>query len=316
VDAVLKRGLAKDPEARFGTCTEFIQALEAGLREPAAPPIASPAPAAKSTRKIAIGIGAALGCLAVMAGTGALFTKHESRSAAPASVPVAQTVIPPVPPPSQPVAPPPASPETVPVKTAPPPETKAAVNPDRPTPKRAVSTTPAVSTPSVNATPAVTRPAARGMADWEKPGEWVSESGWLVHKGGNFVLFGPSGQAGSFIFSAVVLKGKRLQWVINYEDPKNYAVFQIEKRQFIAKDVVNGSSKDRAKVPIEPNPAFFQISISLSPHQLVTSVHEGQGWNILDTWRPSGRDLTRGKFGFLIPGSDQFGLANFQFTPN
>src|SRR5262249_40974832 len=148
----------------------------------------------------------------------------------------------------------------------------------------------------------------RGMADWEHPDEWHSEAGWMVHKGGNFVLFGPAGQTGTFTFSAVILKGRRLQWLLNFRDQRNYALFQIEKRQFSTRDVINGSSKERSKGVINSNASFVQISIALAQHGLTTSVHEGDKWRVLDTWMVPDLDLTKGKFGFLIPGSDQVGL--------
>jgi len=56
VDAVIMRGLAKDPAARWGTCTEFVDALGAALTRGAAPAVARTmvmAPAVASTMPIA-----------------------------------------------------------------------------------------------------------------------------------------------------------------------------------------------------------------------------------------------------------------------
>jgi serine/threonine protein kinase len=308
VDAVLKRALAKVPEERYESCTAFIQELETALHAAPALPLPAAGRTGAASRKIAIGVGAAVGCLALMAGIGALFTRHGSPTAPPAPAAATQSkassIVPAAPstePPAVQPDPPPA-----PVKAAPR-ETKPAPPTDRPAAKRAAPVTP---------TPTPAKPLVRGMADWEKPDEWFSEAGWLVHKGGNFVLFGPTGQAGTFSFSAVVMKGKRLQWLVNYQDPRNHELFQIEKRQFLAKDVVNGSARDRSKVATESNPAFLQLSIAVTPHQVTTNIHEGQGWRLVDTWTAQDRDFTQGKFGFLIPGSDQIGLANFQFLPD
>jgi len=138
----------------------------------------------------------------------------------------------------------------------------------------------------------------------------------MVHKGGNFVLFDSAGKPGAFSFAAVLLKGKRLQWLLNYRDQRNYALFQIEKLQFTAKDVANGSAKDRAKIALGSNQSSLQVSIALAAHSITTSILDGGYWRIVDTWTSQDTDFTKGKFGFLIPGSDQIGLANFGFTPN
>ena len=304
VDAVLKRALAKEPSERYPTCTDFIHALEGSLHTA----LIVPPPAVERglpVRKIAIGAGAAIGCLALMAGLSAIFSSGHGGGAA------APTVPPPTasaPPPAARVESPPPTPSPAPEAPKQPPAVAAKTEP------RVAKSATKTSTPVH--TPAVVKPAPRGMADWEKPDEWYGDSGWMVHKGGNFVLFGPTGQAGTFHFSAIVFKGRRLQWVVNFKDPKNYNQFQFEKRQFTAREVVNGSSKDRAKSTATSDQPFLQLTIAVAPHTLTTSLLEGQSWRVLDTWTAPDQDFTAGKFGFLIPGSDQIGLAHFQFLPD
>src|SRR6185503_19397587 len=100
----------------------------------------------------------------------------------------------------------------------------------------------------------------------------------------------------------------------NLRDSKNYALFQLDKKQFLAKDVVNGSAKDPAKLPLSVTEGLYQIQIAVSPGQVVTSLHTGGKWITLENWTNPGRDLTAGKFGFLIPGSDEVGIVNFKLA--
>jgi hypothetical protein len=41
----------------------------------------------------------------------------------------------------------------------------------------------------------------------------------------------------------------------------------------------------------------------------------GGEWKPLDTWAETGRDFTQGKFAFLVQGSDEIGITDFQFKP-
>lgn len=161
-------------------------------------------------------------------------------------------------------------------------------------------------------------PEARvfGMERWEKPKQWSAEGAWLVHTGGNSVLYRVSPAAGTFTFTVALLKGRRLQWILNYSDDRNYALFQTDKRHLYRKDVVNGKTFDLARVPLgQDRDAYHNLQVEITPEAVVHRVYEKEKWRTLDEWKQPGRDFTKGKFGFLIPQNDQVGLSNFSFTP-
>ncbi len=70
--------------------------------------------------------------------------------------------------------------------------------------------------------------APSGMSSWDDPGAWKREGDSFIRKGGDFVLYRVVPASGTFIFSAMLTKGHLLQWVLNYSDPKNYVLFQID----------------------------------------------------------------------------------------
>ncbi len=153
------------------------------------------------------------------------------------------------------------------------------------------------------------------MLEWEQPGEWVQQEGWTVHKGGNFVLYGITPPNGTFTFNIALLKGRRLQWFADYKDSKNHVLYQLDRKNFFRRDVVNGrSSEYKAGHDLEKQESYT-IQIDISPGAVRHSLHNGTKWIEMDTFTSPGRNLTEGKFGLYIPGSDVFGLSNFRFNP-
>jgi hypothetical protein len=45
--------------------------------------------------------------------------------------------------------------------------------------------------------------------------------------------------------------------------------------------------------------------------RIVHQIQQGSGWASLDSWRPSGGNVSTGKFGFYLPGGDEIKLSNF-----
>ncbi|MBI3697602.1 MAG: PEGA domain-containing protein, partial [Acidobacteria bacterium] len=155
-----------------------------------------------------------------------------------------------------------------------------------------------------------------GMSDWENPSEWRRDGNWFVHKGGNAVPFRITPTAGTFVFTAQLRKGRRLQWFLNRANEKNYALFQVDKKFFYRNLVVDGKSNELAKVNHGlKNPEYYTIQIDVTPTGVVHKIHDGEKWITLDEWVDASRRFSEGKFGVLIPGSDQVALSNFSFTP-
>jgi hypothetical protein len=153
--------------------------------------------------------------------------------------------------------------------------------------------------------------APSGMTKWDAPEGWVQENGAFVHKGGDFVLYDVSPTSGTFIFSAMLLKGHRLQWVLNYTDPSNYVLFQMDDKYFYRTVMRNGQKGDEEKIPHKGEKKSYRtLQIRVEPGEIVHQIR-GDGWLALDKFTAGGGNFTRGKFGFYIPGGDQVALSSF-----
>ena len=154
--------------------------------------------------------------------------------------------------------------------------------------------------------------APSGMSNWDDPGAWKHERDSFIRKGGDFVLYGVVPTSGTFVFSAMLTKGHLLQWVLNYSDPKNYVLFQMDDNNFYRTVIRNGEKTDEIKVPDKGDKKSFRtLQIRVSPTELVHQTKHGDHWTVLDRWTQPGANLSLGKFGFYIPGNDQVALSSF-----
>ncbi|HTW58897.1 MAG TPA: hypothetical protein VMD99_12275 [Terriglobales bacterium] len=154
--------------------------------------------------------------------------------------------------------------------------------------------------------------APNGMSKWDDPGAWKHEKDSFTRRGGNFVLYGVVPASGTFVFSAMLTKGRLLQWVVNYTDPKNYVLFQIDDHDFYRTVIRNGEKTDQIIVP-DPGDrkSFRTLHIRVSPTEIVHQIRHGDSWTVLDRWTQPGTNLSLGKFGFYLPGDDQLALSTF-----
>jgi serine/threonine protein kinase len=154
--------------------------------------------------------------------------------------------------------------------------------------------------------------APSGMSKWDDPAGWKPDKNGFAHKGGDFVLYGVSPASGTFVFSAMLQKGHRLQWVANYLDPNNYVLFQMDENNFYRTVMHNGQKSDEVKIPHKTDKkSFHGMQIRVTPSEIIHQVREGDAWVPLDKWAAPGTNLAAGKFGFYIPGNDQVALATF-----
>jgi hypothetical protein len=154
--------------------------------------------------------------------------------------------------------------------------------------------------------------APSGMSKWDDAEAWKSEKGSYVHHGGDYVLYNTSPTSGTFVFSAMLLKGHRLQWVLNYTDPNNYGLFQMDENFFYRIVVRNGVKSNETKFPLKGEKKSFRIiQVRVTPTEVVHETRNGDAWVVLDRWSESGANLSLGKFGFYIPGNDQVALSSF-----
>jgi hypothetical protein len=154
--------------------------------------------------------------------------------------------------------------------------------------------------------------APSGMSKWDDPGAWKHETDSFIRKGGDFVLYGVVPASGTFVFSAMPTKGHLLQWVLNYSDPKNYVLFQMDDKNFYRTVIRNGQKTDKIKIPDKGDKKSFRtFQIRVSPTELVHQIKHGDSWTVLDRWTQPGANISLGKFGFYIPGNDQVALSSF-----
>ena len=164
-------------------------------------------------------------------------------------------------------------------------------------------------------------PKVGGMADFEDPSGWTRDGEAWLHKGGNFLPYKlPS--KGTYTFTVQLLKGGNIfkgghiRWYVDYVDPKNYGLFEIDKKTFWAKEVTSGKSKDREKTQHGvDNEKSFTIQIDVTPDHIVHRIKNGDNWLTLDSWTEPGRIFSDGKFGFYIPGNDEIAISDFTFRP-
>jgi hypothetical protein len=154
--------------------------------------------------------------------------------------------------------------------------------------------------------------AAGGLQDLGDATTWKPDQGWFVHRGGGFVLSNSASTSGTFVFSAILDKGKLLQWVFNYSDDRNYELFQMDDNFFYRSEVRDGKKTEEAKVPIKTDKKkarTFQISVA--SNRIVHQIQQGAGWASLDSWMRPDANLSSGKFGFYLPGNDEVKVSNF-----
>ncbi len=154
--------------------------------------------------------------------------------------------------------------------------------------------------------------APDGMSKWDDPSAWKQDKNSYVRKGGDFVMYNLSPTSGTFVFSAMLAKGHRLQWVLNCTDANNYILYQMDDNNFYRTIVHDGQKGDELKIPHKNEKKSYRtLLIRVGPNEIVHQIRQGDNWVALDRFSPAGSNLALGKFGFLIPGNDQVALANF-----
>jgi hypothetical protein len=164
-------------------------------------------------------------------------------------------------------------------------------------------------------------PKVGGMADFEDPSGWTRDGEAWLHKGGLFLPYKLPAK-GTFTFTVQlvkggnIFKGGHIRWYVDYIDPKNFGLFEIDKKTFWAKEVTNGKSKNRDSTQHgADNEKGFTIQIDVSPDHVVHRIKNGDNWMTLDSWTEPGRNFSDGKFGFYIPGNDEIAISDFTFRP-
>lgn len=145
--------------------------------------------------------------------------------------------------------------------------------------------------------------------------------GQQVRKGGGFVVYNVPKAPGHYSFQAQSRKGGlfkrgKVQWYAGYQDPENYFLYSLDGKRASLKEVRDGKSTELGRVPFEfENEDWVQVDMSVKPAGIVARVKTPAGaWEDLPSVAAAPRDLTQGKVGMYIPGSDELAVANFKFS--
>jgi hypothetical protein len=155
-------------------------------------------------------------------------------------------------------------------------------------------------------------------APTEKP---VEISGEQVRRGGGFVHYNVPHAAGRYSFEAHsriggFLKHDKLQWYAGYEDSANYILFSLDGKHASIRKVTDGKSQEINRIPFNANSeGWVQVDLTVNADQISARVRKpGETWNSIGTVTGSGRDFTKGRVGFYLPGNDEIAVANFRFN--
>jgi hypothetical protein len=160
------------------------------------------------------------------------------------------------------------------------------------------------------------------MDDWEMPSMWHQEGDTYIHRGAAWIPYKLPAK-GLFTFTVQLQKGGnvfragKIRWAADYVDAKNYALYEIDNKNFWAKVVENGKTFERTKAPhgIDSKDKSFTVQVEVTPDHITQRLQRDGQWVVLDTWTEAGRNFSAGQFGFLVQGNDQIGISDFKFQP-
>ena len=115
--------------------------------------------------------------------------------------------------------------------------------------------------------------APTGMSKFDDPVAWKHEGDSFIRKGGDFVLYGVVPASGTIVFSGMPAKGHILQWMLNYSDPKNYVLFQMDENNFYRTVIRNGEKSDQIIVPDKSDKKSFRtVQIRVSSTEIIHEI--------------------------------------------
>jgi serine/threonine protein kinase len=162
---------------------------------------------------------------------------------------------------------------------------------------------------------------ALGMEGWDSTA-WTAEGQWFIRRGGGSVLYKSNGSSGTYSFSLMlaagggVFRGKSLEWVLDYHDDRNYALFHMDKNDFRRIQVLNGRRTELVKKPhgvSMGDSLSATLQIEVAPGSITSRVRNGEQWVVLDSWTAPERNFSQGRFGIVVNGKDEVRLSNFSF---
>lgn len=169
----------------------------------------------------------------------------------------------------------------------------------------------------VHETPTAALPQRLTIADWG-PNIWTHEKAWWQRAIAGPILFPKPVPAGILQFSVYweggrLLGKEHIQWVLNYLDPKNHLLCEMEDGAFQAESIVQGRKpKDPPKKIAFSKQHSYTIRVRIEPDGITQELQEGAGWKLLGKVAAT---VPEGKFGFLISPNQTLYLSNFSIDP-
>jgi eukaryotic-like serine/threonine-protein kinase len=170
----------------------------------------------------------------------------------------------------------------------------------------------------VREAPKIALPVRLTMTDWG-PNIWTREKAWWQRAIAGPILFPKPVQAGIIQFSLYwegggrLLGKDRIQWVLNYLDPKNHLLCDMEEGAFQAENIVQGRRpKDPPKKVAFSKQPSYTVRVRIEPDGIVQELQEGAGWKLLGKVAAA---VPEGKFGFLISAGQTLYVSNFSVEP-
>ena len=165
-------------------------------------------------------------------------------------------------------------------------------------------------------------PKIGGLADFDDASAWKQDGNLSTHRGAGFLSY-KTPPKGTFAFTVQLLRGGNLfrggkiRWAFQYQDARNYDLFELDQRYLWSKVIVAGKTYERGKYDhnLTDKDKSYSIQVDVSADKLIHRVLNGGEWKEIDAWAEPGRNFTEGKFGFLILGNDEIGVSDFKFTP-
>ena len=153
------------------------------------------------------------------------------------------------------------------------------------------------------------------LSDWENTGGWLRQDDLLVRTGGDYFLAPLQPEPGVYEFAALVRRGPRLEWVVDFSTRQNHLHFQIGKDYFQRSRVTAGRHGEVARTRHALNWGdYIVVRVDIRSEAVVTSLREQGGWTEVDRFTDDQFDLADGRFGLHLPGRRQIGLRRLTFT--
>jgi tetratricopeptide (TPR) repeat protein len=163
-------------------------------------------------------------------------------------------------------------------------------------------------------------PRSVGSEELGKAG-FANENGSMARIGGNIVILPATGGPGAYTFQALMTKGKRLEWVADYADARNYIGWELNDDHLERYEMVDNKKTNTAKPKLRVKlDQWIQVTLEVTPTLITVTIKQDAGsWSDrISREGPSlnaGQSLARGRFGFRIPGKDKLVVGTFAFTP-